>query len=172
MDAPRHFIPGGATVDVIPLERLVGPATLCNLSHIAAFQEVDVPVLARALDGPVPERIVMRFDWSAQLGTMSYYTDHPFLSTAAAQWLVDQGCLLLGMDTPMPDDPRNGRGTPNNSPNHKILLGAGCILVEYLTNLSSLRTRSFDLVVAPLKIEQGDGAPVRCFAIERDQTGP
>jgi arylformamidase len=96
---------------------------------------------------------------------MAYYDDCPYLSEDAAKFLVSKGCRLLGMDTPMPDNPKNGRGSVNDSPNHKILLGAGTILVEYLVNLTSLDRPEVMLVVGPLKIRDGDGAPARAFAI-------
>ena len=73
---------------------------------------------------------------------------------------------MIAMDTPMPDNPVNGRGTPKDSPNHVILLGAGVLIVEYLCNLRSLTQAVVELVVAPLKIHEGDGAPARVFAIE------
>ena len=47
-----------------------------------------------------------------------------------------------------------------------ILLGAGVLIVEYLCNLRSLTQEVVELVVAPLKIHEGDGAPARVFAIE------
>ena len=97
----------------------------------------------------------------------SYYSDHPFISTEAAQWLVDRGCRLLAMDTPMPDNPKHGKGCKTDSPIHKILLGNDVILVEYLTNLRALTRQEVELVVAPLKVKGGDGAPVRCFAIQQ-----
>lgn len=165
IDAPRHFIPDGATVDQIPLEQLNGPARLLNLSHVPPRSAVDVKQLQEASKGGSLERVLIRFDGCKRLGTMEYYTDHPWLTEAAAQWLVDNGCKLLGLDVPMPDNPKNGRGTPNDSPNHKILLGSGAILLEYLVNLAEINADTFELIVAPLKIEGGDGAPVRCFAV-------
>jgi len=115
-----------------------------------------------------PERVVMRFDWSEKYNSTIYYSDHPFISEDAAQWLVDNGCKLLAMDTPMPDNPKNGRGTCNDSPNHKILLGNDVVLVEYLNNVKSVSRPDIELVVAPLRIAGSDGSPVRCFAIEND----
>jgi arylformamidase len=165
IDAPRHFIPGGITVDRIPLEQLVGQASVLDLTAFGAGQEVDVEDLARVLGDRPVERVLMRFDWDQKLGSMAYYNDSPFLSEAAAQWLVDRGCRLLGMDTAMPDNPKNGRNCPKDSPNHKILLGNGVILLEYMVNLGSLDQDVVQLVVAPLKIRDGDGAPVRAFAI-------
>lgn len=166
VDAPRHFIPKGMTIDQVPLDQLIGRAAVLDLSSATRFQQLDVADIAAEVGEHPIERVVLRFDWSDQIGTLAYYSDHPFLSEAAAQWLVDHGCRLLAMDTPMPDNPKNGRGCPNDSPNHKILLGSGVILVEYLTNLRALRCKDVTLVVAPLKIEQGDGAPARVFAIE------
>jgi kynurenine formamidase len=165
IDAPRHFIPGGQTVDLLPLEQLVGPASVLDLTSFGAGEEVGIADLAKALDGRSAERVLMRFDWDQKLGSMAYYNDSPFISEDAAQWLVDNGCRLLGMDTAMPDNPKNGRNGPKDSPNHKILLGNGVVLLEYMVNLVELDRPIVELVVAPLKIRNGDGAPVRAFAI-------
>lgn len=167
MDAPRHFIGGGQTVDLVPLEQLVGPAVVCDFTHALPFQMLGVGDLEAAIGDEIPERIMLRFDWSDHFGTPAYYTDHAFLSEAAAHWLVDRGCRLVAMDTPMPDNPKNGKGSSNDSPVHKILLSQGVVLVEYLTKLRDLTQRQVQLVVAPLPIKNGDGAPVRCFAIEQ-----
>lgn len=51
---------------------------------------------------------------------------------------------------------------------HKILLQAGVTIVEGLTNLESLTQQRVFFVAAPLKLESGDGAPCRAFAIEDD----
>lgn len=165
-DAPRHFVPGGKTVDQLPLDALVGPALCLDLSDCRPLQEVDVKDLERRLGDRRPERLILRYDWSEQWGQMRYYTSHPFLSEDAARWLVDHGVRLLAMDTPMPDDPRNAQGSDPDSPVHKIVLGHGVILTEYLCNLKELRQAEFELIVLPLKIVEGDGAPARCIAIE------
>ncbi len=169
MDAPRHFVPGGATVDQIDLDLLIGPASLLDFSEAPDFSQVDRQELAAAVGMRPVERIILRFDWDVRaLGTRRYYTDHPFLSEEACRWLVERGCRLLAMDTPQPDDPKNCRGAAKDAPNHKILLGNHVILVEYLVNLAALTSPIPALYVAPLRIVEGDGAPVRCFAIEEE----
>lgn len=168
IDAPRHFIPQGETVENVPLELLVGLATVIDLSGEADFEEVDIAKLQKALGERPVERIILRFDWDKHLGTNRYYTDHPFLSEDACRWLVDKGCRLIAMDTPQPDNPENGRSSMNDAPNHKILLNSGVILVEYLVNICEVSQLEVELVVAPLKIREGDGAPARCFVIEKD----
>lgn len=165
-DAPRHFIPDGKTIDEIHLDQLVGPATVCDFSTVDRFREITITDIKQEIGDRPVERVILRFDWDDTLGTSEYYTDHAYLSVDACQWLVDRGCRLLAMDTPQPDDPRNNWSGENDSPNHKILLGNGVVLVEYLVNLHSIATNRTFLVAAPLRVRKGDGAPARCFAIE------
>jgi len=168
MDAPRHFVEGGASVDEIALDQLIGPATVCDLSAISPRRPVHIDDLTVRIGDDRPARVILRYDWSDHFGKAEYYTDHPYLSEAAAAWLLDRGCRLVAMDTPMPDDPRNGRGSERDSPIHKLLLGNGVVLVEYLTNLRALMRLDVLLIVAPLRIRGGDGSPVRCIAIENE----
>jgi kynurenine formamidase len=166
VDAPRHFIPGGATIDQLPLEIFIGPATVIDFTYATPLQEMQVADFERQLSGRSVERLIMRFDWSEHWGTLKYYAEQPYLSDDSARWLVDRGIRLLGMDTPQADSPKNGRGSERDSPVHKILLGAGVIKLEYMTNLSQLRSKEIDLIALPLFIRDADGAPVRCIAIE------
>lgn len=166
-DAPRHFIPNGGTIDEIPLEILIGPASVADFTDCRALQEIDVKDLQQKLGAKVPPRLILRTGWSEHFGEMKFYNEYPFLSENAAQWLVDQGVRLIAMDTPSPDNPANSRGTANDSPNHKVLLGAGVVLVEYLVNLKAISASSVELIVLPLKLKGGDGSPARCVAIER-----
>ncbi len=165
IDAPRHFIKNGKTVDEIPLETLIGTATILDFTHCGPGYEVGVEELKSAIGNKPIQRIILRFDWDKYLGTMDYYTKSPYLSYTAATWLVEKGCALLGMDSAMPDDPRNGKGSDNDSPIHKILLSNEVILLEYLVNLKSITEPVFEIIVAPMKIKGADGSPVRAMAI-------
>lgn len=166
-DAPRHFIPNGGTIDEVPLDVLVGPATVADFTGCRPLQEIDVADLAQRLGDKVPARLILRTGWSEYFGNMKFYDEYPFLSENAAGWLVDKGVQLIAMDTPSPDNPAHSRGTAKDSPNHKTLLGAGVVLVEYLANLKALTASEVELIVMPLKLKGCDGAPARCAAIER-----
>ncbi len=166
-DAPLHFIPNGKGIDEVPLAVLVGEATVLNCAPAQPNQEIGIPALKEKLGGKVPTRLILRTDWSDYFGQMTYYNNYPYFSQEAARWLVDGGCRLIAMDTPSPDNPAHSRSSGNDSPNHKVLLGAEVVLVEYLCNLRSLSKAVVELVVLPLKIKGGDGAPTRCVAIER-----
>jgi acyl-coenzyme A synthetase/AMP-(fatty) acid ligase/kynurenine formamidase len=164
LDAPLHFIPGGESVEAIALGRLIGPANVANLSDHGALEEVSRAALERALDGaPRHPRLLLRFDWSTHFGDASFYSHSPYLSEDACRWLLDVGVNVLGMDTPSPDDPRHVQDSATDSPNHHLLLGAGVVLLEYLTNLDRLDTEVF-LVALPLPVEGADGAPMRAIA--------
>lgn len=166
IDAPRHFISGGETIENIPLTQLNGQAKVVDFSSLPDKYEITEEELRARLNDKCPERLVARFDWDLKLNTNEYYTDHAFFSENACQWLADNGCKLIALDTPQPDNPLNGRGAEKDAPNHKILLGAGVVIVEYLVDIRNLQNDEVMLIVAPLKIKEGDGAPVRCFAIE------
>ena len=164
IDAPRHFIADGATIDQLPLDIFVGPAMLVDFSHAQPLQEMQVVDFERQLGDRSPERVVLRFDWSDHWGGPRYYAEQPYISDEAARWLVARGIRLLAMDTPQADSPKNGRGSQRDSPVHKILLGAGVIKLEYLNNLRQVIAREFELIALPLNIRGGDGAPARCIA--------
>jgi arylformamidase len=165
-DAPRHFIEGGRTIDEMEPELLVGEAALIDLRDVPEKSEVGLELLQSRMPDEVPSRVVLRYDWCGHWGDMSYYSDHPFLSEAAAQWLIDQGVKLLAMDTPMPDNPEHGMGCDIDSPIHKIILGNDAMLVEYLCNLKELNGPRIHFIVAPIKVRDGDGAPARCFGYD------
>ncbi len=164
LDAPLHFVPGGDAVESLSLERLVGPAQVADLSHIGPLTEVSRDELERALGGaPNRPRVLLRFGWSRRFVDLGFYSESPYLSGDACRWLVDCGVDVLGMDTPSPDNPAHGEDSQIDSPNHQLLLGAGVILLEYLTNLSALGDEVF-LLALPLPLEGADGAPMRVIA--------
>ena len=165
LDAPKHFIADGYTVDHIQLEQINGPCILLDFSDVPEKTGLTAADVRRKVNGRSVERVLFRFDWCRMLGRFEYYTEQPYLEEEAAQWLVDHGCKMIGLDVAMPDNPANGKGSSNDSPNHKIFLGNNVIIVEYLVNLKAIGTGPFDIIVAPLKIKDGDGAPCRCFAI-------
>src|ERR1700693_1972747 len=166
-DAPRHFIPNGTTIDEVPLDVLIGPATVADFTDCRPLQEIDIADLKQRLSAKVPARLILRTGWSEYFGNMKFYNEYPFLSEDAAQWLVENGVRLIAMGTPSPDNPTHSRGANKDSPNHKVLLGAGVVLVEYVANLKALTKSEVELIVMPLRLKGCDGSPARCVAIER-----
>lgn len=167
IDAPRHFIKDGPTIETISLDRLVGDASVLDFSALPDFHNITKDELIACVDGRPVTRIICRFDWDIKaLGTNEYYSDHPFFSEEACQWLVDNGCKVIALDTPQPDNPKHGRGATKDAPNHKILLGNNVIIAECLVNIRDITQREVQLFVAPIRLKDGDGAPARIFVIE------
>lgn len=164
IDAPTHFIAGGQTLDTIPCERLIGPVKIIDLTFLKENQCV-TPDILQTLG--TAERMIMRYGWGRYWKSEKFYRGYPFLSKEAALYLVKQGVRLLGMDTPSPDDSRidlsSGlRGTGKDSPIHKILLGNGIILVEYIANLDQVKKLDgWSISALPMKIKDSDGSPAR-----------
>jgi acyl-CoA synthetase (AMP-forming)/AMP-acid ligase II/kynurenine formamidase len=165
-DAPLHFIPGGQAIDSIELERLIGPAHVADLSGTPPLTEVSRDQLQAALGGPPGHpRVLLRFDWASRFVDLDFYSESPYLSEEACRWLVSEGVDVLGMDTPSPDDPRQGQDSGADSPNHHVLLGAGVVMLEYLANLDQLPASEVFLVALPLLVSGADGTPMRVVAL-------
>lgn len=165
IDAPAHFVPEGGTIGDLDLGALAGPATLLDFTDLPRLAEITKDMLSQALDGTVPERLVLRFGWDMYWGDESFYKGHPYLSREAALWLVEGGIRLLGMDTAQPDNPEPAAGA-EDSPIHKIILGARVVLLEYLCNLDQLASPEITIIALPLNVVGADGAPTRCVAID------
>jgi kynurenine formamidase len=158
MDAPFHFFQGGATIDRVPLVRCMGLAALIDLRGIPAGSEIRRDHIESRRDTLRRARMaVLHTGWSKEWGSQRYFRDHPRLSGDAAEFLVDSGVELTGVDMPSVDQ------APY--PAHKVLLGAGVPIVENLTNLDAIGADLFELIVLPLRLAGRDGSPVRAVAV-------
>jgi kynurenine formamidase len=151
LDAPSHFVAGGAGVDEADLAVLIGPAQVIHLTDVAPGE-----VITAARLGPLTgQRVLLHTGWPERgLGQADYFGKAPYLAPDCARALLEAGTRLLGVDFPSVD--ADGQV-------HVALLGGGCLIVENLTGLSVLPA-SCDLTVLPLPVSGGDGSPVRAVA--------
>ena len=113
MDAPRHMVPGGRTIDTVPLELMAGRAGLIDLMPAVPKKEYGLDDIKSALHGrKVLPRMLIRYGWSKHWGTMGYFTEAPYPSVSACDWLGRQGVRLLGMDTSNVDGHGHGWQSP------------------------------------------------------------
>lgn len=165
IDAPRHFIKNGNTIDKIPLNKICGKANLLDFSKFPEKTEISLDELKKKLGKTkLNKKVVIRYDWDKRSTKKNYFTHHPFLSPEACKWLVSKKIDLIALDAPQPDNPINTKGSIKDAENHKIFLGNGVLIAEYLINLSKIKNKVFELFICPLKINNGDGSPARCFA--------
>jgi arylformamidase len=150
MDAPLHFLSGGAGVDRLPLEALVGAALVLDLRHL----EADV----RASDLDLPdgtERVLLKTRNSELWERDDFVADHLTIAPDAARLLVERGLRLVGVDY-------LSVGSPET---HRILLEAGVVPLEGL-DLREVEPGPYHLVALPLRLVGVDGAPARVLLIQ------
>ena len=160
LDAPSHFVEDGKTVDQIPLQTLIGKATILDFTDKNESDLITKEDLQRHLHGKEQiVRVLIKTGWDRYFNSGSFYEDFPCLTHEAAEYLASIKIRLLGMDTPSPsplDDP--GQAI------HKTLLGAGIILLEAVANLTSIEGNECELIVLPLPFTGFSGAPCRVVA--------
>ena len=165
MDAPRHFLPAGRTLDQQKLQVVVGPATVVNVAPASPRQLLQVDDLA-ALEKEVQPgcRLLFRTDWHWRYGTPEYRNELPRISLELAQWLVDRRVGLIGVEPPSVADVNNMQELTEV---HQTLFRGDVVIVEGLAHLDQIQATTVEFVALPMKITGGDGSPVRAIAIER-----
>lgn len=158
VDAPLHFVPDGYGVDEIPLDHLYGRA------YVADCRAMPI-ITGDVLKKRVPQdtkRLLLKTDNSQLLGDgqVSFDPDFVYIDQTAAQFIVDQGILLLGMDYLS-----IGKPGEINKTVHQLLLGNNVTILETIT-LEEIEPGEYFLACGPLKLAGSDGAPCRVALIE------
>lgn len=173
LDAPVHFARDGSDVAGLPLESLIRPAVKLDVRERVADDPgyevgaADVEAI-EARDGVIPHgaAVLLHTGWDAYVEQPERYAGpgtvpaFPGLAVDAAQLLVDRGAAGVGIDT-LGIDPGHAPAFPA----HGVTLPAGLWHLEGLVGLGEIPARGAWLVVAPIPIVAGSGAPARVFAI-------
>jgi len=153
VDAPRHFLEKGCTVEQLPLEILIGPAQVAYLPEVNAIGAEDLATLALS---PGTGRLLLRTRnselWAAEIP--DFRPDYVALTAEAAHWLVINGIRLIGIDYLSVQRFQDSRLT------HQVLLEAGVIILEGL-NLADVAPGVYELICLPLRLRGAEGAPAR-----------
>jgi kynurenine formamidase len=165
IDAPRHFVPDGRTIDQLDLAECSGPAVCWDVPK-QGVEEITVADLERCR--PVlhaGDILFLRTGWDAHFhGDHERYHHHPFLSEAGARWLLDRRVKLLAVDVATPDMPEVARPAGFDWPVHHLLLGGGVLIAEHLAHLERVAGRRFRALALPVPYVGSDGAPARIVA--------
>jgi kynurenine formamidase len=104
--------------------------------------------------------VLVHTGWDRHWRTERYGEEHPFLTGEAADWLVENGAALVGIDSNNIDDTRI-----RTRPVHTRLLGAEIPICEHMTNLGSLPDEGFRFSAVPPKVRGMGSFPVRAYAV-------
>lgn len=152
VDAPIHFVKEGKGVDNIPLDTAIGRARVIEIRDPESIEPEEL-ARHRIRRG---ERILFKTENSSHVWQKDEFVeDFVFISDAAADFLVDRGVRLIGIDYLSVGSFKHG-----GSYVHKTLLSGGIWIIEGL-NLSNVTPGNYDLICLPLRIVGGDGAPAR-----------
>lgn len=168
MDAPRHFLVDGACVDQISLEKCMGRALVISIPGL----EPDYPICPVDIFTYLPELascevVLFHTGWMNQYGKDVFY-HHPYLSRELAELLASYPIQAVGVDMLNVDRTQsNGEAYDMEAfCVHDILLKKEIIIIENLINLEQADFKNPYCIFFPLKIEGGDGSPVRAVLME------
>ncbi len=181
IDAPIHFAEGKQTVDEIPLERLMGPAVVIDVTQ-KALADPDYLVGVKdftnweAKNGRIEDGSIVLLNtgyaryWPDKVKYMG--TDNrgskavkelhfPGLDPTAAKWLVEKRNInAIGLDTPSIDF-----GQSQLFESHRILFKENIPAFENVANLDKLPAKGAIVIALPMKIKGGSGGPLRIIAM-------
>lgn len=152
MDAPMHFISDGYGIDSLPIDAVVGPARVIEISdpHSITREELESYGIGEG------ERILFKTRNSLEPWyDMPFHEDYVALGVEGARLLAEKRTRLVGVDyfsAALYGD--------EAAATHKALLGAGVWIVEGII-LSNVQPGDYELICLPLRIENCDGSPVR-----------
>jgi len=159
LDAPLHFIHGGATVESLDLTALIGPAQVVEIfdrDQITA-EDFESAGLAASVT-----RVLLKTNNTRRklLRDPKFHPEYVGVAPSGAQWLVDHSISLVGLDY-LSAGPYGAL----NVETHRILLGAGLVIVESL-QLEDVAAGQYTLLALPPKLHGAEGSPCRAVLIE------
>jgi kynurenine formamidase len=163
LDAPRHFISDGPTMDQVPLDRLYGAGVIWHFD-VSDDGVIDAVDLERATPRMREGDIVLIETGRAKHVNTPRYMEHACLTGEAAGWLVKHGAKIVGVDFSTPDLATVRRPADFAFPVHYTLLSQGVLIAEHVTNLEQLAGHRAEIMFFGLNIAGSDGAPVRPVA--------
>jgi kynurenine formamidase len=179
LDAPIHFAEHGWTNDQIPIDRLVGPVFVIDISPKCAKNPdytltVDDIRAWEKKNGTIPANsiVLIKTGWGKFWPDKKKYLGNdkagdatnlhfPAYSKESAEFLVKQRKIKgAGLDSASLDP-----GTSKDFIVHQIFNGANVYGLENVANLDKVPTKGAFLIALPMKIEKGTGGPTRIIAL-------
>lgn len=157
VDPPLHYLDGGAGVDELPLDALVGPGVVLDVRGIPF---VDAAALARSSLGDF-KRVLLKTDNGAALLERAFREDYVHLTEDGARYLVERDVRLVGIDY-LSIEPYRNPGAPV----HHILLTSGVVILEG-AHLLDIPAGPYEIFCLPLCVKGADGAPARLLLREQ-----
>ncbi len=167
VEGPNHAVEGGASIDRIPLDRFLGDGVKLDLRREGEMSELGAETLKNAMNGnDLRGKIaVLNTGWmEAAPHRMAFFMNGPALAEDAGRWLLDQGVKSIAVDFEI-DRLTEKSPTYEDFALHRILLGGGVPIIEFVCNLHLLPESGFRIIALPLPMAGADGSPVRAVGV-------
>jgi arylformamidase len=168
IDSPLHVFKDGITTAEISLDQVIGEAITIDLSFVEANHKITIDDLKRGGADQVRKGDIalLRTGWTDKMYGKwpDYFTQSPFFPPESAEWLVAKGPKSIGFDFFEEYCARLPDFTSEDFPMHRVILGAGIVIMEGITNLGALPRQRVPFYAPFYKIEGTEGAPARFFA--------
>lgn len=159
IDSPFHRYADGADLAALDLHSLANLDAVVIRRIDSAEREISAAALAGL--NVYRKAVLFHTGWDRHWRTESYSDGtHPFLSPDAAEYLANEGAVLVGIDSYNIDDTIG-----QSRPAHSILLRSGIPIVEHLCGLGELPDDNFKFFAVPVKVKNFGTFPVRAFAV-------
>jgi len=165
MDAPLHFDVGLTTIDELDPKRFICNCHIVRLSKVRKRELITTSHLGEVADRvKAGEGLIFHTGWSRYYKEPDIYRDQlPRISEELARWMVEKRINIVGVEPPSIADVNNIQELQTI---HRILMEGDVLILEGLCNLERVILDYVELLALPLKIGQGDGAPVRALIVE------
>ena len=168
IDSVSHLStdPEAPSVDKIPLEYCITSAISLDVSDVPRkkqFGRAKIEAQLKKWDLDIRKGDTVLFytgHYDQFYGKPEYMTDYPGLDREATEFIIDQGCINFGVDSPSPD-----MWYDKTYPCHSVCAERKVTHIENLCNLDKVLGKRFTFIALPLKIREGTGSPVRAIAI-------
>ena len=151
LDAPRHFLPSGDSIDAMPFDAVLGPCRVVRIQDPVAVRLADLP--ARLEPG---DRILLQTDNAFKYNNLDKFVENfVYVSKEAAAVLAAAHVWTVGIDYLSV-----GGFHHDLVATHQVLLAAGIWIIEGL-DLSAVEPGDYELACMPLKLVGAEGAPAR-----------
>ena len=169
IDSPLHVYRDGITTAEIGLDQVMGEALILDLSFVEANHGVTIEDLKQSGADQVRrgDLVLLRTDWTDKTYGKwpDYFTQSPYFPPESAEWLVAKGPKTIGFDFFEEYCARLPEFTSEDFAMHRVILGAGIVILEGLTNLASLPQSRVPFYAPFYKIAGAEGAPARFFSV-------
>lgn len=168
IDSVKHLstAPDAPPVDKIPLEHCITSAICLDVSDVprkTQFGRAKIEDELRKWNLDIRKGDTVLFytaHYDQYYGEPEYMTDYPGLDREATEFIIDQGCINFGVDSPSPD-----MWYDKTYPCHSVCAEREVTHIENLCNLEKLLGKRFTFIALPLKIREGTGSPLRAIAV-------